>query len=542
MVVDKRRAPQMTTTPENGASNQPPAADPNPQTHATQPIAPVDATQPLQVQPTAPQPVHQTHPVKHPTNPFTPPHPAAPADQRAAYEAARREQAAWQATTPQEAHMTQTEAAPRASAPYQPAPQPPVERKRSIWLPVTSAAVAAALLAAGATAGLTHVLSDDEASGSRPASLASIGQSSNDAVPVEGSTAAEPNWEAVAKAVQASVVAIQVTDGSGSGSQGSGVIIDDEGNIVTNNHVVSGANGTVQVTLTDGRIFEATIVGTDPTTDLAVIKLNDAPDDLEPAALGDSSEVVVGEPVMAVGNPLGLANTVTTGIVSAVDRPVSTMGDASNETTVTNAIQIDAAVNPGNSGGPLFDAEGRVIGINSSIATLSSESGSIGLGFAIPVDLVKNIAAQLVEDGTAEHAFLGVGLSDGTATADGVTRRGAVVESVSNASPAAQADLQVGDTIVAIDGRAVGGAEALTAYVRALPADTDSTLTVVRDGKTLEVDVTLAVRVETTQQAPQGEDQQQGQQGQDGSGLPDGMSQQELWEWFQQQQEQQGQR
>ena len=135
---------------------------------------------------------------------------------------------------------------------------------------------------------------------------------------------------------------------------------------------------------------------------------------------------------MAVGNPLGLANTVTTGIVSAVDRPVSTAGENSSEATVTNAIQIDAAVNPGNSGGPLFDAQGQVIGINSSIATLSSESGSIGLGFAIPVDLVKNIAAQLVEDGTAEHAFLGVGLSDGTATADGVTRRGAVVESVSD--------------------------------------------------------------------------------------------------------------
>ena len=256
----------------------------------------------------------------------------------------------------------------------------------------------------------------------------------------------------------------------------------------------------MQVTLVDGRLFDATVVGTDPTTDLAVIKLKDVPDDLKASALGDSSKVTVGEPVMAVGNPLGLANTVTTGIVSAVDRPVSTAGENGSEGTVTNAIQIDAAVNPGNSGGPLFDAKGQVIGINSSIATLSSESGSIGLGFAIPVDLVKNIAAQLVEDGTAEHAFLGVGLSDGTATADGVTRRGAVVESVSEGSPAAKAELQVKDTIVAIDGKAVGGAESLTAYVRALASGADSTLTVVRDGKTLEVDVTLAVRPENVQQ------------------------------------------
>ncbi|GEK22070.1 S1C family serine protease [Cellulomonas xylanilytica] len=538
----------MTTTPENGAND---AADQNPQTHPTQPLPPLGATQPL---PTTPA---------HPTNPFTPPHPAAPADQRAAYEAAQRAAAAQQ-----QAHMdqfeavrrAQWEAAQRASAqdpataqqpaaayagqpvgyPAQPAPAPqggvPTQRRRNLWLPVTSAAAAAAIVAAVATAGLTHALSDGDGSVDRPASLATIGQTSNDTVPVAESTSDDPNWEAVAKAVQQSVVAIQVSDGNGGGAQGSGVIIDDEGHIVTNNHVVAGADGDVQVTLTDGRLFDATVVGLDPTTDLAVIKLKDAPDDLKPSALGDSSKVIVGQPVMAVGNPLGLANTVTTGIVSAIDRPVSTAGDASNEATVTNAIQIDAAVNPGNSGGPLFDATGKVIGINSSIATLSSESGSIGLGFAIPVDLVKNIASQLVEDGTAEHAFLGVGLSDGTATADGVTRRGAVVENITEGSPAAKAKLQAKDAIVAIDGKAVGGAESLTAYVRSLASGEKSTLTVVRDGKTVEVDVTLAVRPENVQQAPQ---EQQGEQApedqQGGSGIPDGMTPEQLWEWFQQQ-------
>ncbi|WP_456787554.1 trypsin-like peptidase domain-containing protein [Cellulomonas sp. P5_C5] len=567
----------MTTTPENGANN---AADQNPQTFPTQPLPPVGATQPLPVQATQPLPAAPAQ--AHPTNPFTPPHPAAPADQRAAYEAAQRAAAAQhyaaqqQAAAQQPAQIDQFEAVRRAQweaaqraathdpatvqqpvAAYagQPAPAPqgsvPTQRKRGLWLPVTGAAAAAAIIAAVATAGLTHALSDGDGSTARPASLATIGQSSNDTVPVSGSTSDDPNWEAVAKAVQQSVVAIQVSDGNGGGAQGSGVIIDDKGHIVTNNHVVAGADGDVQVTLVDGRLFEATVVGTDPTTDLAVIKLKDVPDDLKASALGDSSKVTVGEPVMAVGNPLGLANTVTTGIVSAIDRPVSTAGENSTEATVTNAIQIDAAVNPGNSGGPLFDAQGKVIGINSSIATLSSESGSIGLGFAIPVDLVKNIAAQLVEDGTAEHAFLGVGLSDGTATADDVTRRGAVVESVTDGSPAAKAKLQVKDTIVAIDGKAVGGAESLTAYVRSLASGADSTLTVVRDGKAIEVDVTLAVRPESVQQeqAPdqQAPDEQAPDQGQPapddqqgGSGIPDGLSPEQLWEWFQQQQGGQG--
>jgi len=390
---------------------------------------------------------------------------------------------------------------------------------------------------------VTHALADgDTASSSHPASLATIGQSSNDAVPVSGSTNDDPDWEAVSKAVAPAVVAIEVTTDQG-GAQGSGVIIDDQGHVVTNNHVVAGAQGDVQVTLTDGRLFKATVVGTDPTTDLAVIKLTDPPSGLKPAALGDSGKVVVGQPVMAVGNPLGLANTVTTGIVSAVDRPVSTTGEDGGEATVTNAIQIDAAVNPGNSGGPLFDAQGRVIGINSSIATLSQQSGSIGLGFAIPVDLVKNIASQLVDDGSAEHAFLGVSLTDGTASADGVTRRGAVVDEVTDGSPAAKAGLQVKDVIVAIGSKPVGGAESLTAYVRALASGTDVTLTVVRDGKASDVDVTLAVRKETAQSTPQGQGQQgqgqdqQGQQGQDGgpSGLPGGLDPEQLWKWYQEQ-------
>ena len=270
-------------------------------------------------------------------------------------------------------------------------------------------------------------------------------------------------------------------------------------------------------------------MGTDTSTDLAVVKMQDPPSGLRPVAFGDSDKVTVGEPVLAVGNPLGLANTATTGIVSALDRPVSASGENTDEPVTTNAIQIDAAINPGNSGGPLFNAQGQVIGVTSSIATLSGglgsmggQSGSIGLGFAIPVNLAKNISAQLIEDGSAEHAFLGVSMTDGTATADGVTRRGAQVGSVVSGSPAADAGVQRGDVIVAIGDQPVSGASALTAFVRELSAGHETTLTIVRDGKAMEVDVTLAVREEEPQQQPQrqepqGEQPPQGDDSEQGS-------------------------
>jgi putative serine protease PepD len=417
------------------------------------------------------------------------------------------------------------------------------ERRPRAWVPVASAAVIAALLASGGTAALVSGLDDDGAS----TSIAAVGRSdSSDAAPVEDSTAENPDWQAVTAAVAPSVVAIQVSSQQG-GSEGSGLVIDDAGHVLTNNHVVSGAaNGTVQVTLSDGRLFEATIVGTDPSTDLAVVQIQDAPDDLQPVAMGDSDAVQVGDPVLAVGNPLGLANTATTGIVSALDRPVSATGEDATDSVVTNAIQVDAAINPGNSGGPLFNASGQVIGITSSIATLSSgtggQSGSIGLGFAIPVNLAKNISGQLIENGSAQHAFLGVTMSDGTATADGVTRRGAQVQDVTPGSPAAEAGLRSGDVIVAIDDEPVNGAESLTAFVRERTAGQESTLTVVRGSSAEQVKVTFAVREETSNSSDQGgsgqgSDQGSGQQapqpgsGEDGSSGGSG-SGDSLWEWL----------
>lgn len=384
----------------------------------------------------------------------------------------------------------------------------PGPRRRPTWVLVTTSALVSALVAGGTTFGVLEATGNRGST--RPASIAQIGQSTTDQVPVAGSSTGSPDWEAVAKAVKASVVAITVTTQQGV-AEGSGVVLDAQGHVLTNNHVVDGAeNKAVQVTLSDGRILDADVVGTDPTTDLAVVKLTDPPSDLQPAALGDSSTVTVGEQVMAVGNPLGLQNTVTTGIVSAIDRPVTTATSSdSSSAVVTNAIQVDAAINPGNSGGPLFDGEGKVLGITSSIASLSasngsSESGSIGLGFAIPVNLAKDIASQLISSGSAQHALLGVRLSDGTATADGVTRRGAKVASVTPGSPADKAGVRADDVIVAIGDNPTPGADSLTAYVRSMNAGDTATLTLVRDGKSLKVDATLVAKTEQAVTNPSG--------------------------------------
>ena len=257
--------------------------------------------------------------------------------------------------------------------------------------------------------------------------------------------------------------------------------------MLTNNHVVAGAERPT-VTLSDGRTYDAEVRGTDPSTDLAVITVKNAPGDLTPIAIGNSDEIAVGDPVMAVGNPLGLAGTVTTGIVSALNRPVTTQAESpapsqgnpldpnsqlqssGGEMVVTNAIQTSAAINPGNSGGALVNASGQLIGINSAIASLGSstggQSGSIGIGFAIPVNEATSIASQLIESGAAAHAYLGVTPQDGTASDGSATRAGAKVTSVGDGTPAAKAGLKVGDVIVAVNGKPVDSANSLVGHVR----------------------------------------------------------------------------
>lgn len=336
----------------------------------------------------------------------------------------------------------------------------------------------------------------------------------------------DPDWQAVAAAVQPAVVTISVQSSSSSGV-GSGVIYDAQGDIVTNYHVVSGATGadaTIQVTLSDGRLYNATVVGTDPTTDLAVIRLENAPSDLTVAAFGSSSDLAVGQEVMAVGAPLGLSNTATTGIISALNRPVEVsrskensqevdpndpfgqlpgfgggqeenqaQAQSSTDTQITNAIQVDASINPGNSGGPLFDATGKVIGINSSIAsnTSSDKAGSIGLGFAIPVDLVTSVADQLIATGTVDHAVLGVSVTTKAVAVDGSNVAGASVEELTRGGAAAQAGLQAGDVITAVDGESVSSSKQLTGYIRRYRSGQEVTITYVRNGEKQDVTVTL---------------------------------------------------
>ena len=314
------------------------------------------------------------------------------------------------------------------------------------------------------------------------------------------------DWTAVASAVSPAVVTIQA-QGASSGSTGSGVIYDAKGDIVTNYHVISSVltGGQIQVTLADGRLYAARVVGHDKTTDLAVIRLDNPPEDLTVARFTTSSTLQVGAPVMAIGAPLGLSNTVTTGIVSALNRPVEVSMDedsssqnstqASSDLVVTNAIQIDASINPGNSGGPLFDATGAVIGINSSIKSLATSSdgqgGSIGLGFAIPSDLVVSVADQLIATGSASHGMLGVTVKAATATVGSDTYVGAEIQEVTSGSGAAIAGLRVGDVILTVEGQEVTSPKQLVGYVRRYRAGDTVTMTIERNGQTQDVSVTI---------------------------------------------------
>lgn len=323
------------------------------------------------------------------------------------------------------------------------------------------------------------------------------------AVPASNSSGTD--WTDVAAAVSPAVVTIQ-TQGASSGGTGSGVIYDAQGDIVTNYHVIASVlgGGQIQVTLADGRLYSAEVVGHDKTTDLAVIRLENPPSDLTVARFASSANLEVGAPVMAIGAPLGLSNTVTTGIVSALNRPVEVSMDedsssqdsqASSDLVVTNAIQIDASINPGNSGGPLFDTSGAVIGINSSIKSLATSSdgqaGSIGLGFAIPSDLVVSIADQLIASGTASHGMLGVTVKAATTTVGSDTYVGAEVQDVSAGSGASAAGIRAGDVIVKVEGQEVTSPKQLIGYVRRYKAGDTVTMTIVRDGQTQDVSVRI---------------------------------------------------
>ncbi len=316
---------------------------------------------------------------------------------------------------------------------------------------------------------------------------AADGSSGTVAAPTAGSAASPPadgTVAAVAAAVLPAVVKIDAASGAEGGS-GSGFVIRSDGYILTNNHVVEGADN-LSVTFADGDQVDAELVGADAGYDLAVIKVDRS--DLPVVALGSSAALNVGDGAIAVGSPLGLAGTVTAGIVSALNRPVTAGGQG--ETSFINAIQTDAAINPGNSGGPLLNAAGEVIGVNSAIASLGSSvtgtTGSIGLGFAIPIDTASRIADEIIETGSASTPVIGVQVDN---SADGT---GAAVAEVTPGGPADEAGLESGDVITAVDGAPVTSTTELIVAIRANSVGDTVELTVQRGDEEITAELTLA--------------------------------------------------
>jgi putative serine protease PepD len=383
--------------------------------------------------------------------------------------------------------------------PYRGAPQPsgmpipPAPRKRSRAGALTAGAVAVAIVSAGIGGGVALLVQPD-----RPSAGSSV---TGLAPSVPAASLPAGTVEQVAAKVVPSVVKLEVDLGRQS-EEGSGIILSSDGLILTNNHVVAAAKDSpagpaaaggaqTKLTFADGRTTTFTVLGTDPSSDIAVVRAQDA-SGLTPITLGSSANLRVGQDVVAIGSPLGLEGTVTTGIISALNRPVAAGGDAQNQNTVLDAIQTDAAINPGNSGGALVNMNGELVGVNSAIATLGgdagpqAQSGSIGLGFAIPVDQAKRIADELIQSGTASHASLGVQVGNDAAV------DGAKIVEVTSGGAAAAAGLPSGVVVTKVDDRVIGSADALVAAVRSRAPGDKVTLTYLDpSGQPQTVQVTL---------------------------------------------------
>ncbi|WP_369234694.1 S1C family serine protease [Streptomyces sp. R21] len=364
---------------------------------------------------------------------------------------------------------------------------------------LVAAVLIAALVAGGVGGGIGYSLADrndDSSNSTTVAASDSGGDVKRDAGTVSG----------VAASALPSTVTIEAESSSGEGGTGTGFVFDTQGHILTNNHVVADAvdGGKLTATFPNGKKYNAEVVGHAQGYDVAVIKLKNAPSDLKPLALGNSDKVAVGDSTIAIGAPFGLSNTVTTGIISAKNRPVaSSDGSSGSKASYMSALQTDASINPGNSGGPLLDAHGSVIGINSAIQSSSSgglggtgQSGSIGLGFAIPINQAKNVAQQLIKTGKPVYPVIGasVTLEEGTDGAK-ITEQGAGSSAaVVSGGPADKAGLKPGDVITKLDDMPIDSGPTLIGEIWThRPGDTVK-LTYTRDGKTHTTDVTLGQR------------------------------------------------
>ncbi|CAM5475686.1 PDZ domain-containing protein OS=Streptomyces alboniger OX=132473 GN=CP975_17230 PE=4 SV=1 [Streptomyces alboniger] len=374
----------------------------------------------------------------------------------------------------------------------QPAPKP-----RSGRGGLVAGILVAALVAGGLGGGLGYTLAkDNDTSSSTTVSASDSG----------GSVKRDPGTVAgVAARALPSTVTIEAESSSGEGGTGTGFVFDTEGHIVTNNHVVADAvdGGKVTATFPTGKKFDAEVVGHAQGYDVAVIKLKNAPSDLKPLTLGNSDRVAVGDSTIAIGAPFGLSNTVTTGIISAKNRPVASSDGSGSNASYMSALQTDASINPGNSGGPLLDAQGNVIGINSAIQSSSggglggtSQSGSIGLGFAIPINQAKYVAQQLIQTGKPVYAKIGasVSLEDGTGGAQ-ITEKGAGGSAAVEAGgPAAKAGLKPGDVITKLDDHVIDSGPTLIGEIWTHKPGDKVTVTYERGGKNHTVELTLGSR------------------------------------------------